>query len=89
MDLRVCRRTTVVVSLPRGRPTRVPSVGDVVLVSGEGPRGRWPLALVTELIAGRDRKARASFIKMNGKRTRRPLNKLHHLEATGADATTK
>ena len=74
---------------PRGRPTRVPSVGDVVLVSGEGPRGRWPLALVTELIAGRDGKARAAFIKMNGKRTRRPLNKLYHLEATDTDATTK
>ena len=53
---------------PRGRPTRVPSVGDVVLVSGEGPRGRWPLALVTELIAGRDGKARAAFIKMNGQK---------------------
>ena len=73
---------------PRGRPTRVPSVGDVVLVSGEGPRGRWPLALVTELIAGRDGKARAAFIKMNSKRTRRPLNKLYHLEATDTDATT-
>lgn len=70
---------------PRGRPTRVPSVGDVVLVSGEGPRGRWPLALVTELIVGRDGKARAAYVRMNGKRTRRPLNKMFQLEAADAD----
>ena len=67
---------------PRGRPTRVPSVGDVVLVNGEGPRGRWPLARVLELITGPDGKTRAAYVQMRGRKTRRPLNKLFQLEAT-------
>ena len=66
---------------PRGRPTRLPEVGDVVLVHGEGPRGRWPLARVESLITGPDGCSRAAFIKMRGKSTRRPINKLYHLEA--------
>ena len=59
----------------------MPSVGDVVLVAGEGPRGRWPLALVTELILGHDGKVRAAYVKINGKRTRRPVNRMFQLEA--------
>ena len=65
---------------PRGRPTRLPEAGDVVLVHGEGPRGRWPMARVESLIIGPDGRSRAAIIKMRGKRTRRPINKLYHLE---------
>ena len=64
---------------PRGRPTRVPNVGDVVLVHGEGPRGRWPLARVVSLLDSPDGHSRAAEIDMRGKRTRRPLN--YQLEA--------
>ena len=66
---------------PRGRPTRLPAVGEVVLVHGEGPRSRWPLARVEALIAGPDGNVRAAFILMRGKKTRRPINKLFQLEA--------
>ena len=66
---------------PRGRPMRTPSVGDVVLVSGEGRRGRWPLARVTGLLMGSDGQPRAAHIEMKGSKTRRPLSKLYHLEA--------
>ena len=66
---------------PRGRPTRIPSVGDVVLVSGEGPRGRWPMARVTGLIPGADGQPRAANIEMRGTKTRRPLSKLFQMEA--------
>ena len=66
---------------PRGRPTRIPAVGDVVLVHGEGPRSRWPMARVDELIAGSDGHCRAAVVYMRGKRTRRPINKLFQLEA--------
>ncbi|XP_043230696.1 uncharacterized protein LOC122385999 [Amphibalanus amphitrite] len=37
---------------PRGRPTRLPAVGQVVLLQGEGRRGTWPLARVVSLIPG-------------------------------------
>ena len=66
---------------PRGRPIRLPKVGDVVLVHGEGPRGRWPVARVESLITGPDGCSRAAIIKMRCKRTRRPISKLYHLEA--------
>lgn len=66
---------------PRGRPIRTPSVGDLVLVQGEGPRGRWPLAIVEALITGPDGRSRAAIVKMKGKQTRRPINKLYRLEA--------
>ena len=67
---------------PRGRPTRLPMIGDVVLVHGEGPRSRWPLARVEALITGPDGKARAAYIVMRGRKTRRPINKLFQLEAS-------
>ena len=67
---------------PRGRPARLPSVGDVVLVHGDGPRSRWPLARVESLILGPDGHCRAAMILMRGRRTRRPVNKLFQLEAT-------
>lgn len=66
---------------PRGRPVRLPEAGDVVLVHGEGPRGRWPMARAESLINGPDGRCRAALIKMRGKLTRRPINKLYHLEA--------
>ena len=66
---------------PRGRPSRLPAVGDIVLVHGEGPRGRWPLARVVSLITGADGKCRAAIIQMRGRRTRRPMTKLFQLEA--------
>lgn len=66
---------------PRGRPGRTPSVGDVVLVHNEGPRGRWPLARVTALLRGPDGRARAAVISLRGRSTRRPLARLFALEA--------
>ena len=66
---------------PRGRPTRIPAVGDVVLVHGEGPRSRWPLARIQSLIVGPDGHPRAACITMRGKVTRIPLNRLFQLEA--------
>ena len=69
---------------PRGRPARLPSVGEVVLVHGEGPRSRWPLARVESLITGPDGQSRAATIFMRGRRTRRPVNRLYQLEATSS-----
>lgn len=66
---------------PRGRPVRLPKEGDVVLVAGEGPRGRWPLARITSLLPGPDGHSRAALIEMRGKRTRRAISKLYQLEA--------
>ncbi|XP_043197889.1 uncharacterized protein LOC122368221 isoform X2 [Amphibalanus amphitrite] len=66
---------------PRGRPTRLPAVGEVVLLQGEGRRGTWPLARVVSLIPGPDGRCRAAFLRVRGKLTRRPISRLFSLEA--------
>ena len=68
--------------LTEGRPARLPRTGDVVLVHGSEPRGRWPLARILELIEGPDGGCRAAFVEVRGVRTRRPLSKLFPLEAS-------
>ena len=70
---------------PRGRPIHLPKIGDVVLVHGEGPRGRWPLARVKALLPGPDGCSRAAVIKMRGRETRRPISKLYQLEACSSN----
>ena len=67
---------------PRGRPVRLPRVGEVVLVHGETKRTQWPLARVVSLIPGRDGHPRAATIRLKGRITRRPINKLYRLEAS-------
>ncbi|KAF0306141.1 hypothetical protein FJT64_022281 [Amphibalanus amphitrite] len=66
---------------PRGRPSRTPRVGDVVLVHSERPRGRWPVARVTRLLAGPDGHVRAAVISLHGRSTRHPVSRLFLLEA--------
>lgn len=66
---------------PRGRPTRTPQIGEIVLVHGEGSRGSWPLGRVLSLIRGADGNPRAAVIALRGRRTRRPVSKLYRLEA--------
>ena len=53
---------------PRGCPIRLPAVGELVLLQGEGRRGTWPLARVVSLIPGRDGCCR-------------PMSRLFRLEA--------
>ena len=67
---------------PRGRPVRLPAVGEIVLVQGEGRRGTWPLARVETLIPGPDGRCRAAFIRVRGRLTRRPISRLFRLEAS-------
>ncbi|KAK4309817.1 hypothetical protein Pmani_018578 [Petrolisthes manimaculis] len=66
---------------PRGRPVRTPSVGEVVLVHGESTRAQWPMGRILSLIPGRDGHPRAATIRLKGRITRRPINKLYRLEA--------
>ena len=69
---------------PRGRPVRTPNVGEVVLVHGESTRAQWPMARILSLIPGNDGNPRAATIRLKGRITRRPINKLYRLEASQA-----
>ena len=55
-------------------------VGDVVLIHGEGPRIRWNLAVVEELITGGDGSVRAAKVKTKNGLTTRPVVKLYPIE---------
>ena len=70
------------------RPVRTPHVGEIVLVQGEGRRGRWPLGRIQSLIPARDGVARAAVIALRGRLTRRPVSKLFRLEAYPDDAAS-
>ena len=65
----------------KGFPVRIPHPGDVVLVEEDGPRRHWPMAVVEELIQGRDGTPRAAYIRTsNSHLTRRPFQRLYLLE---------
>ena len=60
-------------------------VGDVVVVHDEKPRIQWRLAIVEELIKGRDNLICAAHIRMSTYKTTRPITKLYPLEVSNPD----
>ena len=63
------------------RVVRTPAVGDVVLVYDVLPRAQWKMARVERLLYGPDGHCRAAEIFVNGKTTRRALERLYALES--------
>ena len=61
-------------------------VGAIVQVHDDCPRMRWKLAVVEELMTGRDRRTRAAKIPTNNRlNTTRPTVKLYPLEVLNED----
>ena len=58
------------------------NVGDVVLVQDDTPRIDWKLAVVEELMVGKDRLVRAAYIRTTQGSTNRPISKLCPLEVS-------
>ena len=61
-------------------------VGDVVQIHDEGPRIRWNLAVVEELITGRDGSVRAAKVKTKHGLSTRPVVKLYPIEIVKSDS---
>ena len=61
-------------------------VGDVVQIHDEGPRIRWNLAVVEELITGRDGSVRAAKVKTKHGLSTRPIVKLYPIETVKSDS---
>ena len=57
----------------------------VLVESKQFPRTAWPIAEVTRILPGRDRRIRAVEVLINGLRTRRAVNNLIPLEVSKID----
>ena len=64
-------------------------IGDVVLIHDDAPRITWRLAVIEELIRGKDGLVRAASIRTAQGRTNRPITKLIPLEVSQPSDVTK
>ena len=55
-------------------------VGDVVLIHDDSPRFRWKMAVIENLIKGKDEYVRAAEVRTSSGRTNQPINRLYPLE---------
>ena len=78
-SLRELHRTT-------GRNEQCIKVGDIVLVHDDIPRAKWKMAVVEQLIQGKDGYTRAANIRYSGGRTNRPIAKLYPLEVSSTNS---
>ena len=63
-----------------------PQVGDVVLVGADDQRRlHWPMAVITELIPGRDGAVRVARVRTQHGTLVRPLQRLYPLEVSSSD----
>ena len=60
-------------------------VGDVVLVHDDTPKVNWKLAVIQQVIKGKDGLIRAANIRTANGITNRPITKLYPLEVTASD----
>lgn len=60
-----------------GSRTQDIKVGDIVQIHDDGPRIMWKLAVVKELIQGRDGFVRAATLRTKHGLTNRPISKLY------------
>ena len=74
-SLREFHRTT-------GRNDQNVNVGDVVLVHDDTPRLHWKLAVIKEVVKGKDGLIRSAVIRTTNGVTNRPITKLYPMEIT-------
>ena len=60
--------------------TLLPKEGDVVLIHDDGPRLKWKMGLITEILEGKDHCIRVVRLKTENGKTTRPVTKLYPLE---------
>ena len=79
-SLREFHRTT-------GRNDQNVNVGDLVLVHDDIPRVHWKLAVITEVVKGKDGLIRSAVIRTTNGVTNRPITKLYPMEITATVPT--
>ena len=61
-------------------------VGDIVLVHDNIPIAKWKMAVVEQLLQGKDGYTRAANIRYSGGKTNRPIAKLYPLEVSSINS---
>ena len=80
-SLSLRERTQSKIKSHRVQSNAFPSVGDVVLIKDNLPRGQWKMGKITELRSSHDGKIRSAALQISSGRTlRRPLNLLFPIE---------
>lgn len=78
-------RTKTSLKVGKSQSHYSPSVGDVVLVKEDIPRGCWKLGKITHLVTSHDGNIRsAKLVLSSGRTVGRPLNLLFPIEVSGA-----
>lgn len=78
-------RTKTSLKVGKSQSHYSPSVGDVVLVKEDIPRGCWKLGKITHLVTSHDGNIRsAKLVLSSGRTIGRPLNLLFPIEVSGA-----
>ena len=72
-----------------GKNTQNIKVGDVVQIHDDSPRFTWKLAVVDELIFGKDGLIRAVKLHTSYGLTNRPISKLNPIEVYGNSMSTQ
>ena len=76
-------RTQTMLKTGRNRSQYAPSVGNVVLIKDEIPRGCWRMGKVMKLVSSSDGSVRSAKVKMpSGRVFGRPLNLLFPIEVS-------
>ena len=60
----------------RQKRTETLKVGDVCLIDDQGPRIKWRMGIIEDIIKGKDNKVRGAVIKTTNGQLKRPINKL-------------
>ena len=68
-----------------GRNHQAISLGDVVQIHNVGPRIRWKLAVVEDVVKGNDGLIRSTKLRTNNGVKNRPIVKLYPLEVNNSD----
>ncbi|XP_066929853.1 uncharacterized protein [Clytia hemisphaerica] len=69
----------------RNMRTETLNVGDVCLIDDQGPRVKWKMGKIEELIKGKDNKVRGAVVKTMNGQLKRPINKLVIIHSNKTD----
>jgi len=72
-----------------GENQQTGKMGDVVIIHDDTPRASWKMAVIDDLVVGRDGLVRAATIRSSYGTTSRPITKLYPIELNEENKVTE